>query len=92
MELIVSFILSVAAGVVAYYICKWFDGEAQSVIILMAWSYHPKYEENKVDKSASNSLNPSFLEGLAPLCVRMCSCVAAFLSTFCTSSRSVFVS
>ena len=27
MELLVSFILSVMAGVVAYYICKWLDEE-----------------------------------------------------------------
>ena len=26
MEMVVSFILSVAAGVVSYYICKWLDG------------------------------------------------------------------
>ena len=26
MELFLSFIISVAAGVVAYYICKWLDG------------------------------------------------------------------
>ena len=25
MEMVVSFILSVAAGVVSYYICKWLD-------------------------------------------------------------------
>lgn len=28
-ELIVSFVLSVAASIVAYYICKWWDGEEQ---------------------------------------------------------------
>ena len=27
MELTISFISSVVAGVVAYYICKWLDGE-----------------------------------------------------------------
>ena len=27
MEVLASFILSVMASVVAYYICKWFDGE-----------------------------------------------------------------
>ena len=27
MELTISFISSVAASVVAYYICKWLDGE-----------------------------------------------------------------
>jgi len=27
LEILSSFILSVLAGVVAYYICKWLDGE-----------------------------------------------------------------
>ena len=27
MDLLISFILSVVAGVVAYYICKWLDEE-----------------------------------------------------------------
>lgn len=27
MEIFMSFILSVLAGVVAYYICKWLDGD-----------------------------------------------------------------
>lgn len=30
MELLTSFILSVVAGVVAYYICKWFDSGEQN--------------------------------------------------------------
>ena len=30
MEFLASFILSVLAGVVAYYICKWLDEENQS--------------------------------------------------------------
>ena len=27
METVAHFVLNVAAGVVAYYICKWLDGE-----------------------------------------------------------------
>ena len=27
MEVIITFLLSVAASVVAYYICKWLDGK-----------------------------------------------------------------
>jgi len=27
MEIMLSFIISVTAGVVAYYICKWLDGD-----------------------------------------------------------------
>ena len=27
MELVVSFVISVMASVVAYYLCKWLDGE-----------------------------------------------------------------
>lgn len=27
MDLLISFLLSVMAGVVAYYICKWLDGD-----------------------------------------------------------------
>ena len=26
MEMVFTFVLSVAAGIVAYYICKWLDG------------------------------------------------------------------
>jgi hypothetical protein len=26
-EVIISFLVSVAAGIVAYYICKWLDGD-----------------------------------------------------------------
>ena len=36
---------------------------------------------NKADKSVSNFLNPSILEGLAPLPAPLCSGIAAFLST-----------
>ena len=27
MDLLISFFVSVAAGVVSYYICKWLDGD-----------------------------------------------------------------
>ena len=30
-ELITSFLLSVLASVVAYYVCKWLDGENKAV-------------------------------------------------------------
>ena len=36
---------------------------------------------NKADKSVSNFLNPSILEGLAPLPAPMCSCIASYHST-----------
>ena len=27
MEMVFTFVLSIAAGIVAYYICKWLDGQ-----------------------------------------------------------------
>ena len=32
MEMVVSFILSVAAGVVSYYICKWLEERIETEI------------------------------------------------------------
>ena len=34
MDLMVSFIFSIVASVIAYYICKWLDGEDQLVTSL----------------------------------------------------------
>lgn len=67
MAIFLSFSLSIVASVIAYYICKWLDGDEQSVISLGV--VHPDEQE---PPERGNSLGVRFCVDyghLYPLCL-----------------------
>ena len=54
MAIFLSFTLSIAASVIAYYICKWLDGDEQSVISLGV--VHPDKQETPKSHTLWGSL------------------------------------